>query len=266
MLRTSKSKYGHDEIAKQDPNGAGGGVTVRAVPLGRLRRGGRRRGRGEPPGVVLPGLLGPPWGTERREFHLFDTWEGLPAPDVEQDEGFQKGAYLQTIDSVHRNIEAWGVYYNQSNPNDGGEGSQPSPPFVYSWDEAKSRLKIHIGLFADIMPGALMSRSVAALYCDGDMYQSSLDCLAGAGSHRQDGGWIYHDDYFTFTGNYQAVNDWIQTTQTRAHEPLQIVLQSGPWKPFTDLGKCSPPTDNPAQAGTCEGSPAEACFWQVKAL
>ena len=195
-----------------------------------------------------------------REFHLFDTWEGLPAPDVEQDRGFKKGAYLRTIDVLHNNIETWGKYYQDS-----ADSEQRPTSFVYSWDDAKSRLKTHVGLFADTMPGVLASRSVAALYCDGDMYQSSMDCLTAAESRIQDEGWIYHDDYYTFLGNYQAVNDWIQKG-THFHESMQIVPQKGPWRPFTNLTKCSLPKDNSARSGTCGGRKAEACFWQVKII
>ncbi|EJK58794.1 hypothetical protein THAOC_21050, partial [Thalassiosira oceanica] len=126
-------------------------------------------------------------------------------------------------------------------------------------------MQIHVGLFADTMPPALESRSIAALYCDGIMYQSSWDCLASAGPRVQSGGWVYQDDFYAFSGNYQAVTDWIASS-AKKHMRMQLVPEEGDFRTIKDLKGCKPPPNNDGRvSGTCENelTPVEACFWMV---
>eukprot|EP00923_Selenidium_pygospionis_P043688 GHVN01075417.1.p1 GENE.GHVN01075417.1~~GHVN01075417.1.p1 ORF type:complete len:991 (+),score=44.30 GHVN01075417.1:63-2975(+) len=187
-----------------------------------------------------------------RDFHLFDTWEGLPSPTSEHDNGFKKGQWNVTMKRFHANVDKWGAYYR----------NHPSP--FFSWNQATARLKTYVGLFADTMPVVLATRSIAALYCDGDTYQSSLDCLNAAGPRLEDHAWVYHDDYLKFKGNFLAVNFWV-SQGTHSHADMQLVPQRGDWKTIKDLNKCTPPKDNSGgTGGLCGGIPTEACFWQIR--
>lgn len=75
-----------------------------------------------------------------REFHLFDTWEGIPSPKTEHDNGFKKGQFHVPMNAFRANIDSWGSYYRK----------HPSP--FFTWNQAKARVKTHVGLFADTMP------------------------------------------------------------------------------------------------------------------
>ena len=177
-----------------------------------------------------------------RKFYLFDTWEGLPSPAHEKDDGFSRGQYLRGVDLFWRNADHWRNYYNHQTA---------SFADAMGWDEAVGHLSVNVGLFADTMPGALRGKKVVALFCDGDMYQISLDCLASAAPSLLQRSYIYHDDYFTFSGKFQAVRSWRKDN----HDLGDIYLV--PQDLFVlhpELSSpCKPPTGNRNGQGTCNG-------------
>jgi len=192
-----------------------------------------------------------------RKFHLFDSWKGLPSPGREEDSGFVGGSWHMPLDRFQANVESWGAYYRNSDL---------PPGKFHSWEDVEAAMQIHVGLFADTMPPALESSSIAALYCDGIMYQSTWDCLASAGPRVQSGGWVYQDDFYAFSGNYQAVTGWIASS-AKKHHRMQLVPEEGDFRTITDLKDCKPPLNNDGRvSGTCgenEFTPVEACFWMV---
>merc|ERR1719235_1551142 len=188
-----------------------------------------------------------------RQLHAFDTWEGLPAAKDVADAGFDKGDYHVGFDAFLQNGVEFGRLYDDMLKQEG------------TWKDLISpHVKIHKGLFADTMPSAVSGKKVALLSCDGDMYQSTMDCLNSAAGNVAKGGAIYQDDYFTFLGNYKAVQDYRAAKGISDNvAPMYVVSQEGDPMPIMEQhGNCQPPVDNnPKHApgeGICGAMPAEA--------
>lgn len=189
---------------------------------------------------------------EGREVHVFDTWEGLPAAAVEEDAGFAQGAYHVAWENFVNNGVAYGKVYDAL------------PDKKMTWADAMKHMHTYKGLFADTMPA--VGKKVALLSCDGDMYQSTMDCLKSAEEKVVSGGPIYQDDYYTFSGNYKAVQDYRTEKGIKIESaPMYLVKQGGDVTPMAEhLENCNPPVDNSPSAGTCQGAASEGGFW-VKA-
>jgi len=189
----------------------------------------------------------------RRKFHLFDSFEGLPAPKSELDDGFEQGQWTKTLPEFWANAERWGELYRST------VNATVTP---VTWEKAMSHLHVHVGLFVDTMPLALKESFVVALFCDGDMYQSSYDCLSGAGSRLHPHAYIYHDDYYTFSGNHLAVQNWKRENQDLGE--VYLVPEIGKFTYYNEFySSCSAPEDNRLRkAGTCGDIAVEAAFWQ----
>ena len=195
-----------------------------------------------------------------RKFHLFDSWEGIPAPVSRFDAGFEKGMWHVPYERFMRNVDIWGQYYNRFRME------------FFTWKEAISHITIHRGLFADTMPSALANRKVVALYCDGDMYESSMDCMETASQSLEAGSWIYQDDYYTFHGSYMATNDWRKKSEFQ-HGPIHLVANTNKWELFQEgSANCIPPQFNVkrkgrtkhVQSGSCNSAKVEAGFWKLE--
>ena len=78
-----------------------------------------------------------------RKIHLFDTWEGIPAPVNEEDYGFQKGQYLVSLEGFWKNAERWKEYY---------ENQTSIQTDAVSWKQAIEHLNLNVGLFHETMP------------------------------------------------------------------------------------------------------------------
>jgi hypothetical protein len=203
---------------------------------------------------------------EGRAYHLFDTWTGIPAPVAKEDKGFRKGQWNVGLKEFWSNFQKWGVHWDQHRA---GKSTK-------TWKEIGEHLHTHVGLFGDTMPVALRSTTVVALYCDGDMYQSSMDCLESAERSLHPSAWIYHDDYFTFLGNYKAVENWKRNANDIGRialipnpQPTGCSVDCGYVELLEDENDCIPPKTNKGgkvYVGTCQmtGGPMQmqACFWQ----
>lgn len=100
-----------------------------------------------------------------RHLHLFDSFEGLPAPGAE-DAYLQEGDCRATIENVVAQFEKWG---------------QPLP-------------NIHKGWFEDTLPRHCPEQ-VSFAYLDGDFYQSILTSLEYIYPRLPKNGIILIDDY-----------------------------------------------------------------------
>lgn len=202
-----------------------------------------------------------------RLFHFFDTWEGLPPATEAADEGFKTGAYKMGYDRFLKNARVFREKYNEKVLRR-KDGQRPSPRAL-AWDDVwEKSVRIHKGLFADTMPQALTDRSVALLLCDGDMYASSRDCLSSGGGRVVPGGWIYHDDYYTFKGNFEAVREWRKDHAASRQRPISLVPRaayqiSTLYQEGLKAHNCVPPGDNRSLKGTCNGVEVEAGYWQI---
>jgi len=194
----------------------------------------------------------------QRTVHLFDTWEGL-AP-TSSDPGFVDGQYKVDYDAFLANVEQYRTAYGQQVAALNGS---------LSWDEAWKRVNIVKGLFANTMPGALAGRSLSILMCDGDMYSSTKDCLGAAVGLVVSGGTIYNDDYYTFSGCYQAMHEYNRLPDNSTKYKVLLVPDipggAADFSYMTEDGlSCTPPQDNSgATRGTCNSVAAEAALIHV---
>lgn len=113
--------------------------------------------------------------------HMFDSFQGLPAADPRDQEifghhGAKVGESACSVEQVAANMRAWGI---------------PSKVLRY-----------HIGWFSDTVRGHGLSQ-IAFLRLDGDLYQSTKDCMP-LEPLVVDGGWVCTDD-FNLTGCREAL-------------------------------------------------------------
>lgn len=121
--------------------------------------------------------------------HLFDSFEGCPAPGPKDAEflasGHQQGQAACTLEGVKSNMKQWGI---------------PEELLVY-----------HPGWFSEtVLPFLLTheNNSIAVLRLDGDLYESTMTCLEYLYPLLSPGGFLIVDDY-GLTGARQAVDEYM---------------------------------------------------------
>jgi O-methyltransferase len=148
-----------------------------------------------------------------RDFHLFDSFEGIPEPVAGID-----GA--RALSDVH----------GHSKPSTGGE-------LVVAWDYAElggpgsvdgvlnlltdvgydlDRVHVHKGWFQATVPeAAVRIGPIALLRLDGDWYESTKVCLKHLYEHVAPGGFVVIDDYGAYDGCRKAVDEFLDRQPTR---------------------------------------------------
>lgn len=129
----------------------------------------------------------------RRRFHLFDSFVGLPEP-TEQDadiSGPKTGELTPVGACVGAREPAEKLFYD-----------------VLRID--RKQAAFHEGWFQETVPHAAQSiESLAILRIDGDWYESTKVCLDGLYDRVVNGGFVIVDDYGTFIGCRQAVDEFL---------------------------------------------------------
>ena len=133
-----------------------------------------------------------------RPVHLFDAWEGLPET-VEQDGEAAKKWVGQVVGSPKRVAEV-----------------------MSELAVAPERVHIHRGWFEDTFPDADIER-IALLHIDCDFYQPTALCLRRWYPHVTAGGFIQFDDYSSFQGCTQAVDEFLS-----AHSGIELQVFGEP--------------------------------------
>merc|ERR1712032_348499 len=92
------------------------------------------------------------------------------------------------------------------------------------------------------------------LYCDGDMYASTMECLQSAGRLVNKGGWIFSDDYYAFRGSYLATREYFMNAVNVSDMFLACSTNVDVINEIT--GSCTPPESNawPPTLGECSNS------------
>ena len=125
------------------------------------------------------------------EFHLFDSFEGLPEPtakdgqraiDISQQNLFIAERNYARYDDLVREVDARGLSH---------------------------RAQIHKGWFEETVDPTKIQRPIAVLRLDGDWYASTYLVLDRLFDRVVDNGLIIIDDYFVWPGCSRAVHDFL---------------------------------------------------------
>ena len=157
--------------------------------------------------IGLMALASRRYGDKARKFHLFDSFQGLPQPSLHDAD------VVDAFRSAHPGVE----------PDDGGDPRQLVPIDVCVGGSAEEvelflfdrlhldprQIIMHRGWFQETVPAAkeAMGR-VAILRLDGDLYESTRVCLEHLYDLVIEGGFVIIDDYGTFEGCRNAVEEF----------------------------------------------------------
>jgi O-methyltransferase len=118
----------------------------------------------------------------RRRVHIFDSFEGVPAPSAE-DVGWTHPAGVSKC------------------------GEQYLRERMAEWGVDDSLLVFHPGWFADTVPQ--FKQPLALLRLDGDLYESTKVCMTHLYPLLSPGGWLICDDY-QLVGCRKAVDEAVR--------------------------------------------------------
>jgi hypothetical protein len=137
-------------------------------------------------------------GITNRDLHLFDTFEGMPAPSDK--------------DVFHDQTTARGQY--EASRFEGGEGSdwcfsplEEVKRNVESTGYPKDRIRYIKGKVEDTLPGADLGE-IALLRLDTDWYKSTQVELEQLYPLLVSGGVLILDDYYTWQGSKEAYDEY----------------------------------------------------------
>jgi len=133
----------------------------------------------------------------QREIYGFDSFEGLPPPDAENDsEGWREGEYAARLEDVERALSA---------------ATRPHLHLVKGW-------------FSDTLPQTDV-RSIAFAKIDCDLYEPAKQCLAYLARRMADGGVLMFDDWthVANTGETKAFMEWVPTVPHYRFEMIGFI-------------------------------------------
>ena len=142
-------------------------------------------------------------GVTDREFHLFDTFEGIPAP----------GEHDALIGSDHETLMKW---WNKENAKrEGGAAWLDAPVEKVEANMASTGYPVvnvhcHPGLVEDTVP-AHAPEQIAFLRLDTDYYSSTKTELEVMFPRLSPGGVLIIDDYGFTAGTRKAVDEFLDT-------------------------------------------------------
>lgn len=142
-----------------------------------------------------------------REFHLFDSFEGLPQPskyDIGPREAYEAQHPSGSLDDGASKLAAIGACA-------GLRKDDVSKFLVSQLGLDEENLIFHVGWFQDTVPCAEVG-DIALLRLDGDWYESTKVCLEGFFDKVVPGGYVIIDDYGTFPGCRRAVDEYFSGT------------------------------------------------------
>lgn len=134
---------------------------------------------------------------KNRHFHLFDSFEGLPAPkqlDGEAAKAWSRG-------------EMPNIFYNNC--------SAEETSAIQIMNETGQTFTTYKGWFEDTIPNNKIGE-IALLRLDGDWYESTLICLEYLYPKLTQSGVVILDDYYTWDGCSKAVHDYLSKIKSRA--------------------------------------------------
>ena len=140
---------------------------------------------------VLMGLWLRERAETRRHIYLCDVFSGLPSPDRAVDRRYEAGLFAVPVDEVRRAIVDFGL---------------------------TEVCVLRQGLFAETLPAFAGSQRFAFAHVDGDLYNSTTDCLKYLYSKLSEGAPMVFDDYYDQSGGVmRAVNEHATRTGEVIH-------------------------------------------------
>jgi O-methyltransferase len=122
---------------------------------------------------------------EKRTIWLADSFEGLPAPTLKEDEGYD----VSGIDYLAVGLEDVEAAFKR-------------------FDLLDSNIRFLKGWFSDTLPTAPIE-PIALLRLDGDLYASTMDALTALYDRLSPGAFVIVDDYGTWEPCRRAVEDFL---------------------------------------------------------
>jgi O-methyltransferase len=135
--------------------------------------------------------------SDNRDYYLFDSFEGLPPA---------------------KDIDGQDVIRRQNNKNDPKHHGNYKAEIEFAEQAMKvSGIKnyhLRKGWFKDTLPEFKPSAKIAILRLDGDLYESTMDCLNHLYPLLADDGIIIIDDYYYWEGCTRAVHEYLSKYQS----------------------------------------------------
>jgi hypothetical protein len=159
-------------------------------------------------GIGLMALADRRDGTTGRTFHLFDSFEGLPQPSLQDEEVLE--AFRQGHPDLEPDPSAGGAELVAIGACEGATADEVHDFLRRVLGVPDALVRMHVGWFQDTIPQAAATIGpIAVLRLDGDWYESTKVCLHGLFDLVSDGGYVIIDDYGTFTGCRAAVDEFL---------------------------------------------------------
>ena len=138
-----------------------------------------------------------------RKYYLFDSFEGLPEPELI--DGKEALAWAKNTEG------AW--YHN----NCKAEIEFAQSAMRISGVESYTCIK---GWFNVTVPSYKFENEIALLRLDGDWYESTMICLQALYPQVAQGGYVIIDDYYAWDGCSRAVHDYLSSikSESRIHQ------------------------------------------------
>lgn len=134
---------------------------------------------------------------ETRTLHLFDSFEGLPEPTIEDGAGAAEysggraSGALQSVNQCRAGVQ------------------EVQDLLIDQLDLEEKFIQLHIGWFQDTVPRtAPMIDSISVLRLDGDWYESTRICLEFLYPLISSGGVVILDDFYCWQGCAKATEEF----------------------------------------------------------
>jgi hypothetical protein len=152
--------------------------------------------------ILMRGYLAA-WEMNDRKLWVADSFEGLPAPSLPQDQGWDFSASKEPIlaiplEEVQENFRRYNLLDDQVQ-------------FLKGW-------------FCHTLPVAPIDK-LAILRLDGDLYESTMDGLNALYDKVSPGGFIIVDDYGDFEPCRRAITEFRQTRTI--NDPIKVIDWAG---------------------------------------
>jgi len=161
-----------------------------------------------------------------RRYVGFDSFEGLPAPTLEDADVFEKYSNNRPVHEIVSETDK--AVRTAISACVGAKRPEVLRFLVEELCLPQDRVELVSGWFADTVPAwASSDRKIALLRIDGDWYESTLVCLEHLYELVEPGGIVTIDDYGAFSGCKRAVNEFLERRELGT--PLRYIDNECVW-------------------------------------